>query len=114
MAHINFKHALFHFWHYQSKVLWQVLLKYKEISNYSLIFHCCWLSITLSQQTIDKKYLAVLSSHPQHTLAIKQLKGFSGMVSFYLKGDPIKFLKAVKIFTSAGSLGSPESLVEIP
>lgn len=39
------------------------------------------------------------------------------MVSFYIKGDLAeskKFLKALKIFTLAESLGGYESLVEIP
>uniref|UniRef100_V9IGJ6 cystathionine gamma-lyase n=2 Tax=Apis cerana TaxID=7461 RepID=V9IGJ6_APICE len=36
------------------------------------------------------------------------------MVSFYLKGDSSKFLKALKIFTLAESLGGYESLAELP
>lgn len=69
-----------------------------------------------TQQAISKKclYVAVLPSHPQHKLATEQLKGYSGMVSFYLKGDPEKFLKAMKIVTQAGSLGGSESLIEMP
>jgi cystathionine gamma-lyase len=55
-----------------------------------------------------------LPSHPQHTLAIKQTTGHSGMVSFYLKGDSRKFLKALKVFTLAESLGGFESLAELP
>jgi len=36
------------------------------------------------------------------------------MVSFYLKGDSYKFLKALKVFTLAESLGGYESLAELP
>ena len=35
-----------------------------------------------------------LPSHPQHELAKKQCKGFSGMVSFVIKGD----LESFKVF----------------
>lgn len=55
-----------------------------------------------------------LSSHPQHELALKQTTGHSGMISFYLKGDSLKFLKALQLFTLAESLGGYESLAELP
>ncbi|XP_032672832.1 cystathionine gamma-lyase-like [Odontomachus brunneus] len=67
-----------------------------------------------SHSKVEKVLHPLLPSHPQHKLAIKQLKGYSGMVSFYLKSDPTKFLKALKVFTQAGSLGGPDSLVEMP
>ncbi|EFN87888.1 putative cystathionine gamma-lyase 2 [Harpegnathos saltator] len=63
---------------------------------------------------VEKVLHPYLPSHPQHKIAVKQSTGHSGMVSFYLKGDPAKFYKALKIFTLAGSLGNPESLVELP
>jgi cystathionine gamma-lyase len=60
-----------------------------------------------------------LKSHPQHELAKKQTpNGFSGMISFYIKSsDPAvasKFVSSLKLFAVAVSLGSVESLVEIP
>lgn len=58
-----------------------------------------------------------LPSHPQHKLALQQSSGHSGLVSFYMKegaGDPVKFLKELKIFCLAESLGGYESLAEIP
>lgn len=58
-----------------------------------------------------------LESHPQHKLAQKQMSGFGGMLSFKLKGDlnhALKFLKALKIFFLAESLGGVESLIEHP
>ncbi|XP_014479644.1 PREDICTED: putative cystathionine gamma-lyase 2 [Dinoponera quadriceps] len=63
---------------------------------------------------VEKVLHPYLPSHPQHEVALKQSTGHSGMVSFYLKGDPTKFVNALKIFTLAGSLGGPQSLVEIP
>jgi cystathionine gamma-lyase len=58
-----------------------------------------------------------LASHPQHALARKQMKGFGGMLTFEIQGGlpaARKFLKAVKIFACAESLGGVESLIEHP
>lgn len=58
-----------------------------------------------------------LPSHPQHELAKRQCLGFSGMVSCYINGDGLitqEFLKQLKIFTLGESLGSVESLIEVP
>ena len=59
-----------------------------------------------------------LESHPQHELAKRQMRnGFSGMISFLLKGgleDARKFLERCEIFTLAESLGGVESLIEHP
>lgn len=58
-----------------------------------------------------------LPSHPQHELTLRQSYGHSGMMAFYLKGNKdntAKFMKALKLFLVAGSLGGPESLVSIP
>ena len=58
-----------------------------------------------------------LASHPQHELARKQMTGFGGMISFYLRGDldaARRFLSAVRVFTLAESLGGVESLIEHP
>lgn len=57
------------------------------------------------------------TSHPQHTLAKKQMKGFGGMISFILKGnlsDAKSVLQKTKIFSLAESLGGVESLIEHP
>ena len=54
-----------------------------------------------------------LTSHPQHELAKKQMRGFGGMVSADF-GDiqtAKKVLNGVKIFTLAESLGGVESLI---
>jgi cystathionine gamma-lyase len=58
-----------------------------------------------------------LSSHPQHALAKKQMTGFGGMMTFEIKGGleaARRFLKTVKIFACAESLGGVESLIEHP
>eukprot|EP00096_Caligus_rogercresseyi_P007195 TRINITY_DN2495_c0_g2_i2.p1 TRINITY_DN2495_c0_g2~~TRINITY_DN2495_c0_g2_i2.p1 ORF type:complete len:393 (+),score=121.63 TRINITY_DN2495_c0_g2_i2:72-1250(+) len=58
-----------------------------------------------------------LPSHPDHDIVKRQQYGYSGMISFYLKGgleESNKFLKAVKVFTLAESLGGFESLAELP
>lgn len=58
-----------------------------------------------------------LKSHPQHSIVKKQCKGPGAMISFYIKGgvkQAEKFLKALKVFTLAESLGGVESLAENP
>ena len=58
-----------------------------------------------------------LKSHPDHKIAKKQMKGFGGMITIFIKGgikESRKFLKAVKIFALAESLGGVESLIEHP
>jgi cystathionine gamma-lyase len=71
-----------------------------------------------------------LPSHPQHALARRQMSGFGGMVSFVLRGDgdgggggagdsvalarARGFLRALRVFTCAESLGGVESLAEHP
>ena len=58
-----------------------------------------------------------LPEHPQHALARKQMKGFGGMLTFVIKGGlpaARSFLKALRLFTVAESLGGVESLIEHP
>jgi cystathionine gamma-lyase len=53
----------------------------------------------------------------QHAQARKQMTGFPGMLSFELKGgeaDARKFLRHLRIFALAESLGGVESLIEHP
>ncbi|XP_067126848.1 cystathionine gamma-lyase [Centruroides vittatus] len=66
---------------------------------------------------VEKVLHPGLPSHGQHELAKRQCSGFSGMVSFYIKGgleEAQTFVKSLKCFTLAESLGCVESLVEIP
>ncbi len=58
-----------------------------------------------------------LKTHPQHELAKKQMTGFGGMLSFYVKGgidETRSFLEKVSVFSLAESLGGVESLVNHP
>jgi cystathionine gamma-lyase len=58
-----------------------------------------------------------LESHPQYALARKQMSGFGGMMTFDIKGGleaARRFLKTVKVFACAESLGGVESLIEHP
>jgi cystathionine beta-lyase/methionine-gamma-lyase len=54
-----------------------------------------------------------LESHPQHPLARAQMRGFGGVLSFVVRGG-IKaapnFMRRLKVFTQAVSLGGIESL----
>ncbi|MFT5595519.1 MAG: cystathionine beta-lyase/cystathionine gamma-synthase [Flammeovirgaceae bacterium] len=67
---------------------------------------------------IDKLYYPGLESHPGHEIAKKQMRGFSGMVSFTLKKDTVKaaheILAKCKVFSLAESLGGVESLIGHP
>eukprot|EP01104_Vermistella_antarctica_P009537 TRINITY_DN2460_c0_g1_i3.p1 TRINITY_DN2460_c0_g1~~TRINITY_DN2460_c0_g1_i3.p1 ORF type:complete len:391 (+),score=71.29 TRINITY_DN2460_c0_g1_i3:129-1301(+) len=58
-----------------------------------------------------------LPSHPQHDLALRQMSGFGGMMTIYLKGgmsESRTFLETLKLFALAESLGGVESLAEHP
>jgi cystathionine gamma-lyase len=58
-----------------------------------------------------------LPSHPQHALAARQMRGFGGMLTFVLRGGleaASAFLRAVRVFACAESLGGVESLIEHP
>ncbi len=72
----------------------------------------------LSQhKKVETVFFPGLPSHPQHELAKKQMRGFSGMVSFNLKGSydqVVTALQKLKVFALAESLGGVESLVNHP
>ena len=58
-----------------------------------------------------------LPSHPQHDLAKKQMPGYGGIVTFFIKGDlenARRFLERCEVFALAESLGGVESLVDHP
>ncbi|HNX34226.1 MAG TPA: cystathionine gamma-synthase [Kiritimatiellia bacterium] len=66
---------------------------------------------------VERVYYPGLTSHPQHTLAAKQMSGFGGMISFELKGGfPAveRFVAKTTLFTLGESLGGVESLVCYP
>jgi cystathionine gamma-lyase len=66
---------------------------------------------------VEKVIHPGLKSHPQHELGRRQMRGYSGMVTVFLKGGENEarlFLKNLKLFTLAESLGGYESLAEHP
>ena len=67
---------------------------------------------------IQKIIYPGLESHPQHSLAKRQMNGrYGGMVSAVLKGGlpaAKRFLERCHLFTLAESLGGVESLIEHP
>lgn len=66
---------------------------------------------------VEKVLYPGLKSHPQHHIALKQTRGHSGMITFYLKGGVEEcrtFLSTCKLFICAESLGAVESLAEHP
>ncbi|XP_063702755.1 putative cystathionine gamma-lyase 2 [Culicoides brevitarsis] len=58
-----------------------------------------------------------LESHSEHKIAIKQARGHSGMLSFYLKNADLKkskeLLANLKLIVTAGSLGNMKSSANI-
>jgi cystathionine gamma-lyase len=70
-----------------------------------------------SQPQVEKVIYPGLPSHPQHALARRQMSGFGGMLTFVLRGGlpaATAFLKSLRLFACAESLGGVESLIEHP
>jgi cystathionine gamma-lyase len=66
---------------------------------------------------VEKVIYPGLASHPQHELAKRQMHGFGGMVSIYVKGGldaARRMMERCELFTIAESLGGVESLVNHP
>lgn len=66
---------------------------------------------------VKKVYYPGLKSHPQQALIKKQMKGFGGMLAFEIDSKKVElnaFLKRLKYFCLAESLGGVESLIESP
>ena len=58
-----------------------------------------------------------LRSHPQHDLALTQMRGYGGMLTFQLEGGreaADRFFRALRVFSYAESLGAVESLACYP
>jgi len=58
-----------------------------------------------------------LEGHPQRALAMEQMRGGGGVLSFEVEGtgeDACRFAEALQLFTLAPSLGGVDSLVTIP
>jgi cystathionine gamma-lyase len=70
-----------------------------------------------SHSRVERVYYPGLDSFPQKSLAIKQQKGFGGMLAFELKAttaESLHFIDNLKLCTCAESLGSVETLITNP
>ncbi|MHA1544130.1 MAG: trans-sulfuration enzyme family protein, partial [Alphaproteobacteria bacterium] len=70
-----------------------------------------------AHEKIDHVIYPGLKSHPQHELAKRQMNGFSGIVTIFIKGglkETRRFMERTEIFTLAESLGGVESLANHP
>jgi len=66
---------------------------------------------------VNRVFYPGLNSHPGYEIAKRQMKGFGGMVSLTLKGGieaVNRFLRRIKVFSLAESLGGVASLAELP
>mgnify|MGYP002777398457 FL=1 len=66
---------------------------------------------------IEKVIYPGLPSHPQHALAQRQMQGFGGIVSVYVKGGldgARRMMERCHLFGLAESLGGVESLINHP
>jgi cystathionine gamma-synthase len=72
----------------------------------------------LSQhERIERVWYPGLETHPNHKVALDQMRGFGGMVSVEVAGGGAgakAFVEKTKVFTLAESLGGVESLIELP
>ena len=69
------------------------------------------------QPHVERVYYPGLPNHPGHDIAASQTDGFSGIVSFEVKGglaEARRVLARLHLFKIAESLGGVESLVELP
>ena len=70
-----------------------------------------------SHPAVERVIYPGLASHPQHDLARRQMHGFGGMVTIFVKGGlegAKRFCERTELFALAESLGGVESLVNHP
>ncbi len=65
---------------------------------------------------VEKVYYPGLKSHPNHKLAKKQMRGYTGIVSFELKkeSDASRFMKSLQLIKQSLSLAGVESTMLAP
>jgi cystathionine beta-lyase/cystathionine gamma-synthase len=67
---------------------------------------------------VERVYWCGFEDHPNYDIAVKQMRGFGGMMSFTLKDDSMenatRVLSSTKVFSLAESLGGIESLINHP
>jgi cystathionine gamma-synthase len=72
-------------------------------------------SYLASHPKVEAVHYPGLATHRGHTVALRQMDGFGGMISFQVRGcrDTAMGVAArVKVFTRATSLGGPHSFIE--
>jgi cystathionine gamma-synthase len=70
-----------------------------------------------TRDLVERVYYPGLIEHPGHEIAARQMRDFSGMVSFTTRGGfeiASRFAAQTKVFQLAESLGGVESLIEHP
>jgi cystathionine gamma-synthase len=68
-----------------------------------------------SHRRVDAVHYPGLATHAAHALAARQMRCFSGMLSFQVRGgrdDAMGVAAKLRVFTRATSFGGPDSLVE--
>ncbi|MFX0097017.1 MAG: trans-sulfuration enzyme family protein [Candidatus Hodarchaeota archaeon] len=66
---------------------------------------------------VKKVHYPGLTSHPSHSIAVQQMKGFGGVVSFEIDGDfekTMRFVESLELCILAPSLGGAETLATQP
>ncbi len=66
---------------------------------------------------VERVFYPGLADHVGHEIAARQMRDFSGMVSFTARGgvdNAVRIVERTKIFGLAESLGGVESLIEVP
>ena len=70
-----------------------------------------------SHPNVEKVIYPGLTSHPQHELAKRQMRGLGGMISLYVRGglaETRRMMERCELFALAESLGGVESLINHP
>ena len=70
-----------------------------------------------SKECVEKVFYTGLESHPQYALAKKQQSGFSGVLSFRIKGgreEAWKFIDGVQFLSITANLGDTKTTITHP
>lgn len=65
------------------------------------------------QPQVERVFYPGLPSHPQHALAVRQMKGFGAVIAFSIRGGfdaTSRFVSSLRLATQAVSLGGVETL----